>query len=441
MKKLCLFFCVLFFSFAVKAEGISVIRDTEIENTIKLISEPIFRAANIPSKNVRIIIINDESINAFVSGGMNIFINTGLITKSEDPLMLMGVIAHETGHITGGHLVRKKEEYEKATFNTVLSYILGAAAIASGSTDAGQAILSSGSHIAGRQALQYSRSQEESADQAGLKYLEESGFSARGLLEVLQYLNSQERVMFDKLNPYAMTHPLSAERLDFIRGSLDKSKFSESNPPEQIKKAFARSVAKARAFLNPIEYTFSDYPESSNSVEARYARAIAHFKKPDIEKALIEIDSLIKEFPKDPYFYELKGQFLFENGRIDESIPMYQKANDLLPNSPLVKIGLASSLISKGDDKNLRKAVQNLEQALVLENRNVIAWRQLATAYGKLGNKGMSNLALAEEALASGEKEEAEKFAKIAKKELPKNSPSLLRIEDIISSADEKDKR
>ena len=286
--------------------------------------------------------------------------------------------------------------------------------------------------------MQYSRSQEEAADQAGVKYLERAGYSSRGLLEVLQYLNSNERLLFDKKNPYALTHPLSSERVDFIRRDLARSPLAEAQVPDAMKKSFVRAVAKARGFLNPVEYTMNDYPLSNTSLEARYARAIAYYKKPDTDKALAEVDSLIKDYPNDAYFYELKGQILFESGKVAESIPAYQKANDLKPGSPLIKTGLAASLIGVGDEKSLRKSITQLEQALVLERNNSIAWHQLATAYGQLGDKGMSNLALAEEAVTRDERKEAIKFAEIAKKELPKNSPSLLRIEDIISSTKQK---
>ncbi len=443
LKFLIYLLVIFILSFPSRADsgGIQIIRDAEIETAIRNITNPIFVSAGLESKNVKIFIINDPQINAFVSDGMNIFINSGLITKSYEPSMLRAVIAHETGHIVGGHLIRKGKEYEKAMLGTVFSYVLGAAtAVVSGSPGVGQAIISGGAQVAQRNALKYSRGQEEAADQAAIKFLHASGYSAEGLKEVLELLFGQETLVYDKVNPYVLTHPLTRERISSVNSRIGEQEKSKKFLSDQDAKFFSRAVVKLKAFLEPSEEILREFKESDKSVDARYARAIAYYKIPNIKKSIAEMDSLIKDFPKDPYIRELKGQILFENGKVEESINEYEMANKLLPSSALIKLGLASSLLAM-DNKNLvNKAIDNLTKARVIEPKNSMVWRQLAIAHGKNGDLSMSHYALAEEAIIVGKREDAKKFAELARKELKNNPTVLIRINDILRDVENSDK-
>ncbi|MDB2415013.1 M48 family metalloprotease [Rickettsiales bacterium] len=419
--------------FASYASARTIIRDVEIESVLAKLSAPIIKAADLSSNNVNIYIIQDSELNAYVSGGQNIFINTGLMTLSEDPRMLAGVLAHEIGHIAGGHLVRSVDEYQNTAIKSTIGYMLGAAAAAAGSPQAAQAIIAGSGHIANRQLLKYTRGHEESADQAALKFLDKANYPADGLIELLKILYNKETAIYEDLNPYTTTHPLSKDRILHIKSHIEKSKKNASFSKEFAQK-YATAIVKLKAFLNSTEETLQKYPEQDQTLNALYARSIAYYKRPDLLSSLNNINKLIYNYPKNPYFNELKGQILFENGKVKDSIKFYDNAISLLPGSALLKIQLATAQIATEDSSLLNNAITNLEKALLKEKRNVFAWRQLAIAYGRNGDLGMSNLALAEEAHLLGDKEALDKFIKLAQKHIKEGSPADLRLKDLLAS-------
>jgi predicted Zn-dependent protease len=428
------------FLFAAQASAESIIRDAEIEGLLRDVSNPIFQAAKLSPNSIKIYIVNNPEINAYVAGGNNIFINTGLLEISENPNIITGVIAHETGHISGGHLLRSSEEAQNTTIKTTLGYMVGLAAAAAGSPQAGMAIVSGAGQVAQRQMLKFTRTHEESADQAALTYLDKTGQSARGLLELLEVLYSKETALYGNTNPYILTHPLSKERIAHVKAHIASSKYSDVPVPQAKLEAFKLGITKLNAFLQPSDKTLRKYPASDTSINARYARAIAYYKIPDMSKSLAEIDSLIAAQPQNPFFYELKGQILFENGRIKESIPCYAKAVELLPSSALLKIILATAQISSEDETMRVKAIKNIESALAKEKDNAFAWNQLAIAYGRGNDLGMSNLALAEEASLNGNKKGVRQFLEAAKPHIKAGSPAELRMKDMLSAV-ESDKK
>ena len=413
----------------------STIRDAEIEEVLRHISTPIFESAGLSPENIDIYIINNPEINAFVSQGQNIFIHTGLIGLSEDPELIAGVIAHETGHIAGGHLLSGSASMKGAAIQTAIGYALGIAAAAI-APEAGMAIATGSEHIARRNLLKHTRTNEESADQAGLSYLEDVGWSPRGLLKVLDTIYTKQRTLYGEVNPYTITHPLSQDRMSFIKNYIQSSPFKSQNMPKNIQKAFARAVIKLKAFLDPYRDTLRTFPDKDTSFLARYARAIAYYKIPNLEKSLAEIDALLKEYPNDGYAHELKGQILFENGKIKQAIRSYKKAHELLPNVPLIQIEYASSLIATDDKSQSNLATPLLQQALTTEKNNAYAWRQLAIVYGRNDQLGLSYTALAEEAVILGEQANALRFIKTARNYVKTGTPADFRLRDLQKHAE-----
>ena len=416
------------------------IRDAEIETTIRAYATPLFAAAGLDPQAVKVYLINDDSLNAFVAGGMNLFIHTGLLMRSESANQLIGVIAHETGHIAGGHLARTQEALENATAEMILAYVLGiGAAIATGDSGAGAAVITGGQTIAQRSLLQYSRTQESAADQAALSYLDRTGQSARGILEFLEVLGDQELLLSSQQDPYLRTHPLSSDRVDTVRNYVSGSPYADSAEPPDFIAAHARMRAKLVGFLRPLGRVLQQYPESDGSLEGRYARAIAYYRAADLKRALPLIDGLIAERPDDPYFQELKGQILFENGRAREALPYYEAAVRLQPDAPLLRQGLAQVQLESGDPELSRAALGQLDEVVRIEPHNAGAWRLLSIAYGRDGQLGMTALALAESAGARGDAKEARQQADRALKLLPENSPAWLRAQDIFNAASRDD--
>jgi len=416
--------------------SISLIRDAEIENTIRVWATPLFEAAGLVPEDVRIILVNDRRLNAFVAGGQNLFLNTGLLLRSEHAGQVIGVIAHETGHIAGGHLARLPEAMKNATAMAMLSLLLGAAAgVAAGRPDAAVAGMAGGLTAAERNFLAYTRTQEASADQAGVNFMEENGLSSRGLLEFFELLSGQELMVTARQDPYVRTHPLTKERIDFLRNFVKSSKFSGATLPPEWVEMHKRMRAKLFGFIEPVSRTLTTYKEDDPSIEARYARAVALYRKPDLANALAVIDGLIKERPNDPFFHELRGQTLFENGRPREALPSYQRAVELLPRSGLIRIDLARAMLEFNDPEMDRKAVAHLNDALRQESESASAWRQLAIAEGRVGNIGMAALALAEEAMLRGDYRTTLGQAQRAERLLPAGSPPHLRVQDLQAQA------
>ncbi len=420
--------------FAVGAKAAPIIRDTELETSIRTLANPIFKAAGLKSEDVRIYIVNNNEINAYVTGGKNIFIHTGLLSLAKDPNMLVGVIAHETGHIYGGHLLKGEEEAKNSVVKATFGYMLGLAAAAAGSPQAGAAIASGTQQVVTRQVLKNSRNNENAADHSALNFLDKSGVSSKGILDMMEVLYGKEVTMYGEINPYTQTHPLSRERIDHVRAHYNGSPIAAKLLNPDVTAIYTRAIIKLDAFLQAPDKTLKKFPVSDTSVNARYARAIAYYRVPKLAQALTEIDALIKEFPSDPYFIELKAQILFENGKVADSVAAYQRAKDLLPGSSLFKIQLATAQVATEDEALLKNAVSNLEQAIRVEKLNSFAWHQLGIAYGRMGKLDMSNLALAEEAMIIGDKDEAKRFIKIARQSATPGSPTDLRLKDMESN-------
>ncbi len=426
------------------AQSLSTIRDDEIERYLQNIAKPVFKAAGLNADHIRIIIINDPMLNAFVAGGQNIFINTGLLLESDNPEMLIGVVAHESGHITGGHLIQKASRMESAGIESALGYILGIASIAAGAPpEAGIAIAQGGQHIAQRGYLKHSRTQEEAADQAALGYMRQVGASPDGLIQLLEKFHTEHTFYYNDISPYIMTHPLSSDRIEHLRNASREWQANEENIAENhiwlddLHKRHSRVTAKLSAFLKEPKDILKKLKHADENIATRYARAIAYYRIPDMDSALREIDSLIDNFPDDPYFHELKGQMLFENGRIDESIASYRRAVELLPDAPLPTLQLAVAQIATEREELYADAAGILEQVLVKEPKNVIAWRQLGIAYGRMGKLGKSYLALAEEASLLKNNDDAEKYIELARKHLPEGTPAALKAKDILDSLED----
>ena len=419
-------------SAAAQGRDISFIRDAEIENTIRAYATPIFTAANLDANAVRIHLVADGANNAFVAGGQQLFIHTGLLTRATRPGQVIGVIAHEAGHITGGHLARLQDELRNATAKSIAAFVLAAAAgLATGNADAATAVIVGGQHVAVQGFLRYSRGQESAADAAALKLLDRTGQSARGLLEFFDILEREQATSLGRGSAYNGTHPLTASRRSTVANHLALSRYANVPDPPDLLHRHERMVAKLVGFLSPHDQVLEIYPDSDRRVVSRYARAISHFRRGDLDPALALINSLIEEQPADPYFLELKGQMLFENGHLEEALGPYEASVGLAPNEPLLRVDLARIQLELNDPTLLDTAKANLERALRAEPQLGSAWRNLAIANGRLGEIGQMALAQAELSALIGDRVAAKAHAERAERELPLGSPGWLRTQDL----------
>ncbi len=414
---------------AMPAMAATVIRDTEIEDTIHRIADPVFEVAGLDRESIDIYLLQDPTLNAFVSGGQNLFINTGLIVRTSNPDQLRGVIAHETGHIAGGHLSRAVEARDQALAKTLLGAVLGVAAAVAGAPDVGTAIMLGGATFGQRGALAFSRSQEQSADQAAVNYLDRLHESPEGLRDFFEVLDNQNLRISGGGNVYARTHPLTQDRIRFMNDQVARSANKGQHITGDLVDAHQRMVAKLDGFLsNPQEVLRR---RAGDSIPDRYARAVALYRVPDIPGAIGIIDGLIAEEPKNPYFHELKGQILFENGRVAEAVPPYREALRYRPSSALIRLGLARALLEQNDPAGAAEAVALLEEATRLEPLNPGAWRFLGIAYGKAGREGMASMALTEQAILVGDKDDARLYLRRAEDLVQPNDPNWIHLQDL----------
>ena len=421
------------------AEKQQQIFDTEIENTIRDFAAPVLLAAGLDPSTVHIHLVNSSVPNAFVSRGQRLFVTTGLLMTAKNPSQIIGALAHETGHISGGHLARLDTLLRDAAPISILSSLLGVAVgVLSKEVGAGKGVAGAGKHILQQHLLSFSRAQEQSADRAALRYLEDTHQSARGLMEFLEFLDEQQALVISRSRQrelsYHTTHPLTRARIAYVRQHVEQSRYSDVQVPVEFLRRHARVVAKLHGFLGHPRQTFLKYNGSDKSVAARYARAIAYHRQADLAHALPLIDDLLAEHPGDPYFLELKGQVLFEHGRIDEALGPYQEAVRQLPDARLLRIALAHIQIEFNRPELIKPALANLERSLRIDRSMPLAWRLAATAYGRDGQLGQSALASAEYAFYTGRHNEAIGMAKRAQRILKHSSPGWLRAEDILNS-------
>jgi predicted Zn-dependent protease len=410
----------------------SILRDAETEALFADMSVDIIRAAGLEPRHVQIVLINDKEINAFVAGGQIVYIHSGLITAAKNVGEVQGVIAHELGHVAGGHVIRINEGAKEATSISILSLLLGAAAIAAGAGDAGAGIMAAGQQAAMGKFLAFSRTQEASADAAAASYLSKAGISGRGLISFFKTLQNVEfRYAIPQEDSYGRTHPLTGERIAVLQDvvSVDPA---WTRPPDPILEArFQRVKAKLTGFVSDPPQTLRTYPVTDNTVPARYARAYAWHRSAYPDKALEEVDSLLRGAPKDPYFLELKGQILLESGRPQDALPVLREANQISLSQPLIAALFGHALIATEDKANLPEATRVLKAAVSKDNENPFAWYQLGVVYEREGDVARARLATAERYSLEGRPNLALPNAEAAMVGIPKGSPDWIRAQDI----------
>ena len=408
-----------------------ILRDAETEAFMNDMSAPLVKAAGMDPRNVQVLVINDPEINAFVAGGQYVWVHSGLIAQADNVNQLQGVVAHELGHIEGGHVIRSGEGIKEATGITLLSLVLGAAAIAGGAGEAGMGLMGLGQQAAMSKFLAFSRAQESSADLAGARYLHTAGISGKGSLEFFKKLQNQEyRLAIPQDNSYGRTHPLSGERIQVLREVYEPDPAWDKPVDPHLEARFERIKAKLIGFASEPRQTLLKYPESDLSIPAHYARAYAWHKSAYPDRALAEADALLAGMPHDPYFLELKGQILLESGKPKEAIAPLREAVKLT-NQPLIATLLGHALIASEDEANFAEAEQVLRVAVARDRENPFAWYQLGVVYARRGDTPRAALATAERYSMIGQDQMALRSADAAMQGLKPGTVDYLRAQDI----------
>ncbi len=425
---------------------IGLIRDSEIEGLLRYYAVPLFRVAGLNPSSVRVYIINSNTLNAFVAGGQRIFVHTGLLTRARTPGELIGVLAHETAHIAGGHLATLDVALERASTQAIIGMLLGAAAVvggaAAGSGDLAQAgggIAAGGSSVARRHLLTYVRAQESSADQAAARYLQKTKQSGKGMLTLFGRMADQSLVSIRHQDLYARSHPFERARMRALENNIKKSPYYNTPASPAVVLRHKLMQAKLIGFLQP-RSVYRKFPRTDKSLPAYYARAIASFKSGDINNALGEIAVLTKALPKNPFFWELKGQALLNAGKPKAAIAPLERAVKLAPNSGLIRVLLVQSMLATGNKKYAARALKHLHKAKRSESRSPQLYIEFAKAYAMQGKIGLADLETAEAALRSGDVKLAKLKAKHSQKRLKRGSVAWRRSDDILNFRTKKKK-
>ena len=413
------------------ASAQSAIRDTEIEGIIREWADPVFVGMGLDPNQVEVLLINDNSLNAFAVRGRIMGLNTGLIMRTKTPNELLGVMAHEAGHIKNRHLLRDGAS-NAGMQPFIMTMALGALAALAGEPGAGAMLMANSQYFGTLGALRYMQSQEGEADISGARALEAAGESGRGLVEFFENMRSQEVFSDARRYPYFRSHPLSGQRIEALRRPVEAAPhYSHRDSPERMAE-HALILAKMHAFMDPPNQTLRTYLSTDASYPARYARAIAWYRDGQTDKAVAAVDALLVERPNDPYLWELRGQILFEDGKPADAISAHERAVQLKPDAPLLRINLAHALIETNDPANLDRAIDELKRAVAREDDNTLAWRLLSQAYGTQGKEGEARLASAEYYFAAGDNAQATQFALRARNMLDRNSIEWRRAVDIV---------
>lgn len=418
--------------------GPTLLRDTEIEEILHHEADPIFRVAGLNPRDVRIMLIGDPTLNAFATQGQQMGLHTGLILEARNPNELKGVIAHETGHLAGGHPIRSGELMRAGMRPMLLTMGLGVLAMFAGAPDAGALLLANSQYFGTLGALGYSREQEGRADQAAVGFLEKTGQSGEGLVEFFDRFRYQEVFSQERRFPYFRSHPLSSQRIELLRTRVEaQPSFKVTDSAADIL-AFEIMKAKIDGFVNP-QLSLTKYKETDTSYPARYARAIAYYQTKEPDRAIKLIDAMLVDQPLNPYLWELKGQILFEFGRVAEAEEPQRKSVELKPDAPLLRINLGQTLINLPDPKKRDEGIAELKRVTLLEDDNAEAWRLLALAYEARGDDGLARLATAEQYFALGALSESRNFAIRARELFDRQSVEWLRATDIVMASNPSD--
>ncbi|HEY3028663.1 MAG TPA: M48 family metalloprotease [Bradyrhizobium sp.] len=424
-------------------KGPPIIRDTEAEQLLREYTRPILRTAGLEKQNIQVVILNEKVFNAFVADGRRIFINYGALMQSETPNQIIGVLAHETGHLAGGHLSKLREQLAQAQTQMIIAMLLGAGAMVAGArsgssnsglANAGAAAIAGPQEMIRRTLISYVRQQEENADRAGVKFLTATGQSAKGMYETFKRFTNESLFAARDADPYLQSHPMPAERVAALEGLARSSPYwdKKDDPALQLRHDMVR--AKVSAFMERQDTVYRRYPPSNDSLPARYARAIATYLHGDLRSALAQIDGLIQVQSNNPYFYELRGQALLEGGKPAEAIAPLRKALQLSNNAPLIEMLLGQALVATDNKAYTEEAIAILRSAVARETEAPLGYTQLAMAYGRKGDFAQADLASAQAAFLRGDNKTARELASRAKTRFAIGTPGWVKADDIVSA-------
>ena len=410
----------------------TVLDDTEIGMTLAAYGRPLLIAGGLQGNTVTFHMMVDDSINAFATPGNSIYFNTGTLLRAKNANEVIGVMAHEVGHIAAGHVVMVASDLAAPNAISLLSTLLAVAAgVASGNPEVGMAVLMGGQRAAIGSYLSFSRGQESRADQFALKVLNDTHQSARGLHDFFERLSGEELLITDNQDPYVRSHPLTRDRMDTIEAAMQTSPYTNAPLDPELERQHRRMQAKLFAFLKPQITTLQRYPATDKSIEGRYARAIAYYRRGQFDQAFPLVETLLVDAPKDPFFWQIKGDMELSRSHLEDAIVAYRESLKHLPDAPEILSALAHAAVESGKPEYGPEAQMALKHALAINPEDPGAWDMLARSYAQNDQTGLSAYAAAERAILLGQFGDVARYCNQAEKLLEKDTPTWYRLQDI----------
>jgi predicted Zn-dependent protease len=424
------------------AQNVPVVRDAEIEALVRDYARPIFKAAGLSNDAINIVLVNDESFNAFVAG-RRLFINTGALMTAETPNEIIGVIAHEAGHIAGGHQQKLRDQLERAKTMAIIATLLGAGAIVAGATTnsrglagAGMGVAAGGGEMAQRSILAYQRTEEMTADRSAITYLNATGQSGMGMLKTFAHFQTALSLSGAQIDPYRISHPMPQERIANLEELVKKSPHVGEVDPPALQQRHDMMRIKIAVYMQGQAAASRLMRRNPGSLASRYGDAQSTYLFGNLGAALTKTNALIKEQPTNPYFQELRGDILMKANKPKDAADAYARAVSLDPaRSGLLPVSYGQALMAIGTPDSLKKAVAQINNGLGRDRENAEGYRYLAQAYGELGNIPAAELATAEGHFYSGDYQNAKIFAMRSQQKLKRGEPGWIRAQDIINYA------
>ena len=424
-------FIILCVIFATPGYAASLINDTETERVITDLIAPLAAAADIPDGRLRVHIVGDNQFNAFVMGGEDVYVYTGLLTQIKSPDALQAVVAHELGHTIGGHMTQMSDRMSAEMLRTMIIQALGIGLMAvGGDPSLGAGVLAGSSGVAQQSMLAFTRDEERIADDMGLKLMIRAGLNPDGFVQVFEQMGHMTGALESRINPNRINHPLTAERLNNVRAQIEKmdSDYIPTNAPTDAQRSeFELVRAKLIGYLDSAENVATAYPKSDTSDAALYAHAIAYMRGGNLDAARTTTLALIDRAPDNPYFYELLGDVEYQLGHYDDSVSAYEKSLELTDNAPQIETALALVLSERNKSGDRARAIELCKRALLTSPMPLTYW-VLARAY----DDGRADWARAEYYHMMGKKELAREYARRARKSLKPNTPEYIKSGDIL---------
>lgn len=413
------------------AQAQGLLRDADIEYALDQVAKPVLQAAGLSPSRVRILVVDDMKMNAFVIDSKQIFVTAGLVLKTETPEMLQSVIAHEAAHIANGHISRRLQNMRATQTAAGFGLVFAAAAgLASGNADVTTGLALGLNASAKRVFLAHSRSEEASADQAAYKYMKRAQLNPLGMQQTLSLFEGQLNLTTQRQDPYIQSHPLSRDRLRAVETLIASDSMAYGQNPSLY--WHARALGKLSAFIRGPDWTLQRADKSVTKDIAHMRKAVALSRQGKLDQALAEMDKAQALRPKDPFLMDLRAELLMRARQFKASAQTYAKAAALAPNAPLILAGQGRALLASGD---VRAAQTVLETARSRDFRNIRLHQDLAVAYGKLGNNGMASVVTAERYALQGKLNDAKLHANRAEALLPRGTPAWQRAQDVLSVA------